>query len=134
MDIAKSRPLCETSAVCCGNSDRLSSSWGERIASFRTKRVDFLTDERKRGEGKRLLLRCCCGGGGGGGRVFLAEENEKFVKMMREAQPYFLAHRGSTFVVLLSAEVIDSSLMESILEVIISLPPSLEFLFLCLKW
>lgn len=120
MDIAKSRPLCGTSAVCCGNSDRLSSGWGERIASFRTKRVDFLTDERKRGEGKKLLLRCCCGGGGGG-RVFLAEENEKFVKMMREAQPYFLAHRGCTFVVLLSAEVIDSSLMESILEVIISL-------------
>ncbi|KAF7136627.1 hypothetical protein RHSIM_Rhsim08G0093000 [Rhododendron simsii] len=95
----------------------MSSGWGERIASFRTKRVDFLTDDRKRGEGKKLLLRCCCGGGGsGGGRVFPAEENEKFVKMMREAQPYFLAHRGRTFVVLLSAEVIDSSLMESILE------------------
>ncbi|XP_058228277.1 probable amino-acid acetyltransferase NAGS2, chloroplastic isoform X1 [Rhododendron vialii] len=119
MDIAKSRTLCGTSATCCGNSDRLSSGLGERIASFRTKRVDFLTDERKRGEGKKFLLRCCgCGGGGGGGggRFFPAEENEKFVKMMREAQPYFLAHGGSTFVVLLSAEVIDSSLMESILE------------------
>ncbi|XP_075105896.1 putative amino-acid acetyltransferase NAGS1, chloroplastic isoform X4 [Nicotiana tabacum] len=41
---------------------------------------------------------------------------EEFVKMMREAQPYFVAHRGSIFVLLLSAEIIDSTFLSSILE------------------
>ncbi|KAK4366367.1 hypothetical protein RND71_014247 [Anisodus tanguticus] len=42
-------------------------------------------------------------------------EGEEFVEMMREAQPYFLAHRGRTFVVVLSAEIIDSPYLSSIL-------------------
>lgn len=45
------------------------------------------------------------------------DEGEEFVRMMREAQPHFLAHRGRTFVVVLSAEIIDSPYMSSILKV-----------------
>ncbi|KAL3341368.1 hypothetical protein AABB24_025762 [Solanum stoloniferum] len=44
------------------------------------------------------------------------EEGEEFVRMMREAQPYFLAHRDRTFVVLLSAEIIDSPYLSSIIK------------------
>lgn len=39
-----------------------------------------------------------CGSGG--------DEDKKFVEVLREAQPYIHLHRGSTFVVALSSEVI----------------------------
>ncbi|XP_010317758.1 N-acetyl-glutamate synthase isoform X1 [Solanum lycopersicum] len=44
------------------------------------------------------------------------DDGEEFVRMMREAQPYFLAHRDRTFVVLLSAEIIDSPYLSSIIK------------------
>lgn len=61
----------------------------------------------------------------------LEEDKQKkwwFVKMMREVQPYLDAHRGSTFVVVISAFVADSPLLlHSILQV------SLFSLFLRIK-
>lgn len=45
-----------------------------------------------------------------------ALKDELFVQFFRESWPYFLAHRGSTFVILISAELIDhASLLDSIL-------------------
>ncbi|CAK9141111.1 unnamed protein product, partial [Ilex paraguariensis] len=70
---------------------------------------------KERSEKKRLFLRCCSNGSCGNGWNSMAE-NENFVKMMREAEPYFRAHRGSTFVLVLSAEIVDSPFLGSILE------------------
>lgn len=48
---------------------------------------------------------------------YFKEDDQKYVKTMKEAQPYFQAHRGSIFVVILSAEIVQSSYLPSILEV-----------------
>ncbi|XP_059624021.1 probable amino-acid acetyltransferase NAGS1, chloroplastic isoform X2 [Cornus florida] len=88
--------------------------WKERKGKLDGKRkVDFGGMEMGRGERKGLLPRLFSAGGKG---CNWGDEKEGFVKMMREAQPYFHLHRGSTFVVILSAEIIDSPYLDAILE------------------
>ena len=101
---------------CCG---QLDSRWRERIldGGFRYSNGKFeLRMEKSSSERKSLVMRCCSGHGNGN-----RNENEKYlVKMMREAEPYFKAHRGSTFVVILSGEVVYAPCyFTEILEVII---------------
>lgn len=52
-----------------------------------------------------LKLKCC------------KKEDDKLVKVTREVQPYFQAHRNSTIVLCLSAEIIDSPYLSSALKV-----------------
>lgn len=55
----------------------------------------------------------------GGGESFYGvwEEYSGFVEVLREAQPYIFMHSGSTFVVLISAEVVASPYLDTILKV-----------------
>lgn len=63
------------------------------------------------------LIRRCCGGTSGG----CAVSGGTLAEVMREAQPYHVMHRGSTFAVVLSSEIVDSPHLPSILQVYASL-------------
>lgn len=78
-----------------------------------------LPDLMVKGNRTKLSLRCCrrINGGSGATEGGTFEEEEMLVKKMREAQPFFVAHRGCTFVVMVSSEIIDSTNLSSILEV-----------------
>lgn len=89
----------------------------ERKISLKLIRCSGYINGRKLQQG--LVNKNNNGGGGGGSR----EELDEFVKMMREAQPYFKAHGGSTFVVVLSGNVVDSSYLFPILEPFHLSPP-----------
>lgn len=62
-------------------------------------------------------------------RSVVLEEDERdqssFVKALREAQPYRFAFTGQTFVVVLSAEIISSLCLDSILKVLQRIKPYL---------
>ncbi|XP_027178736.1 probable amino-acid acetyltransferase NAGS1, chloroplastic [Coffea eugenioides] len=64
---------------------------------------------------KRNLIKCNVLEEESSGSSINAKKDESFVGFFREAWPYFLAHRGSTFVVLVSAEIIDRSDLDHIL-------------------
>ena len=63
--------------------------------------------------------RCCVvrhpvGGSSGSG----VDAGEEFVGFFREAWPYIRGHRGSTFVVVISSEVVSGSHLDRILQVL----------------
>ncbi|KAJ6815909.1 putative amino-acid acetyltransferase NAGS2, chloroplastic [Iris pallida] len=64
-----------------------------------------------RRRGPKLGARASSGGGPAAG-----EENERFVGFLREAWPYVRGHRGSTFVVVISGEIVASEHLDSILQ------------------
>ncbi|KAL3372883.1 hypothetical protein AABB24_005086 [Solanum stoloniferum] len=68
---------------------------------------------------KRLSIRCGVYGETESAASFSdvssAIKDDLFVGFFREAWPYFLAHRGSTFVVLISAEIVDSPHLDHLL-------------------
>ena len=66
---------------------------------------------RWRGRG----VRCCAAGSSGAGAVVPGEE---FVGFFREAWPYIRGHRGSTFVVVISSEVVSGPHFDRVLQVL----------------
>ncbi|KAJ1291644.1 hypothetical protein BS78_02G331400 [Paspalum vaginatum] len=76
------------------------------LPSERPRRV--AVSNRRRGRGVRCCAVSSSGGGGGGG--------EEFVGFFREAWPYIRGHRGSTFVVVISSEVVSGPHLDRVLQ------------------
>lgn len=100
--------------------------WGGPHKSAGVGRIGFSRDQKHHLIGS---LRCCIEGGAGVDAGACASTGGTLVEAMREAQPYCVAHRGSTFVVVLSTQIIDSPHLSSILEVCVS--HFISFHFLC---
>ncbi|KAL2528342.1 putative amino-acid acetyltransferase NAGS1 [Forsythia ovata] len=119
MDTVKSTTLFlaheqeETWSISCGF--KTMNYYG--CTSDLTRRIGFRSEIGK-SKMMRLSLRCCSGiaVGDGAKGYGTSTEYQKFATVMREAQPYFLAHRSSTFVVVLSSAIVDTPYLTSILE------------------
>ncbi|KAE9606825.1 putative amino-acid N-acetyltransferase [Lupinus albus] len=68
----------------------------------------------ERSRKREVLVRgCWCGPDDYG----VTEEDEEFVKVLSEAQPYIAVHRDRVFVVVISAEIVASPYLDLILKV-----------------
>ncbi|XP_039796706.1 probable amino-acid acetyltransferase NAGS1, chloroplastic isoform X2 [Panicum virgatum] len=62
-------------------------------------------------------VRCCAvGNSGSGGAAAAVDPGEEFVGFFREAWPYIRGHRGSTFVVVISSEVVSGPHFDRVLQ------------------
>ncbi|CAN6212155.1 unnamed protein product [Urochloa humidicola] len=62
-------------------------------------------------------VRCCAvGNSGSGGGAAAVDPGEEFVRFFREAWPYIRGHRGSTFVVVISSEVMSGPHFDRVLQ------------------
>ncbi|CAN6168610.1 unnamed protein product [Urochloa humidicola] len=81
------------------------------ISSGRLRQVAVTRPWRGRG------VRCCAvGNSGSGGGAATVDPGEEFVGFFREAWPYIRGHRGSTFVVVISSEVMSGPHFDRVLQ------------------
>lgn len=89
-----------------------------RVLSFR-----YASKCRDLGRRGVLSVRCSSfdgGAGNGFSGAYPDRENEQFVAWFRQAWPYIRGHRGSTFVVVISGEIMASPYLDTILQVSLS--------------
>ncbi|CAL9187909.1 unnamed protein product [Musa hybrid cultivar] len=83
------------------------------------RRID-VRPRRRNGVGRRSLSISCGSSDpdveNGLSEGHASRENEQFVGWFRQAWPYIRGHRGSTFVVVISGEIVDSPNLDSILQ------------------
>ncbi|KAJ8567355.1 hypothetical protein K7X08_019563 [Anisodus acutangulus] len=95
--------------ILCGNTIWTPTLWQRGLTGSNSLKVlPFQVND-----GKRSFRRCKVLGETD--NVSSAIKDDLFVGFFREAWPYFLAHRGSTFVVLISAEIVDSPHLDHLL-------------------
>ncbi|XP_006363818.1 probable amino-acid acetyltransferase NAGS1, chloroplastic [Solanum tuberosum] len=106
-------------AALCGNSiwtPQARNCFQRGITSFNSlKFLPFQVNRCKRLWSRSLKCRVLGETDDVGFEVSSAIKDDLFVGFFREAWPYFLAHRGSTFVVLISAEIVDSPHLDHLL-------------------
>lgn len=83
----------------------------------RPKSCGFMWRSETRKTSPQFLVRACEWEQNIGDSFGTSEEDQNFVSVLREAQPYISIHRDSIFVLLISAEIIASPHLDYILKV-----------------
>lgn len=106
--------------------------WGVKSERVMVNLSELWLQKRKKRKGSPAPAIGDYGGPGGDRRRWVGEvvngviadleEDKRFVEVLREAHPYIFAHVGRTFAVVLSAEIIASPCLDTILKV----PPELS--------
>lgn len=116
LQLCNNRPTLPVVAAVPSRTLRIGNDYGygKKLTGVRSLDVSSMVPNRSRKMGS--LTKCSVSRGNETGVTESKNsKDEPFVRFFRESWPYFQAHRGSIFVILIAAEIIDSPHLDPII-------------------